>query len=79
MEQNTFAVSRLNSVYHRQQNQGRDNAHHTNIHLFDKYVVGGYRIVSKMPLSSFQDRLVHHFDICFSQNSIAWPQRKYND
>jgi hypothetical protein len=72
IEQTTFAVSHLtNSVYQRQQNQRRDNAHHTNIHLFDKYVVDGCRIVSKMPLRSFQDCLVHHFDIRFSQNSIA--------
>ena len=72
----TFAVSRLNSDYHRQEHQGRDNAHHTNIHQFDKYVVDGSRIVSKTPLKIFQDRLVHHFDIRFYQNSIAWPKRK---
>ena len=76
IESITFAVSRLNSDYHIQEHQVRDNAHHTNIHQFDKYLVDGSRIVSKMPLKVFQDRLVHHFDIRFYQNSIAWPKRK---
>jgi hypothetical protein len=30
---------------------------------FEKYTISNKRIVSKMPLSLFQDRLIHHFDI----------------
>ena len=41
----------------------------------DKYTVNGKRIVKKIPLSIFQDRLVEHFDIRFKKNDIVWPRR----
>ena len=43
-------------------------------HNFKKYTVGNRRIVSKMPLSLFQQCLVNHFDIRFKQNTIVWPR-----
>ena len=46
-----------------------------NSNSFDKYVVDGKRIVRKMPLHRFQDRLVHHFDIRFKMKKIVWPVR----
>ena len=44
--------------------------------FFDKYTVNGKRVVRKMPLSVFQERLVHNFDIRFKNNDIVWPKRK---
>ena len=41
---------------------------------FKKYTCGNKRIVSKMPLSLFQQCLVNHFDIRFKQKSITWPR-----
>jgi hypothetical protein len=43
--------------------------------FFDKYSVNNKRIVSKMPLKLFQDRLIQHFDIRFKRNDISWPKR----
>lgn len=43
---------------------------------FKKYSLGGKRVVSKIPLDIFQERLVHHFDLRFKKNDIKWPQRK---
>ena len=45
---------------------------------FKKYSLGGKRVVSKIPLDIFQERLIHHFDIRFKNNDIKWPQRKKN-
>ena len=42
---------------------------------FNKYTVDGKRILSKMPLKVFHERLIHHFDIRFKKNDIQWPQR----
>ena len=42
---------------------------------YEKYEVDRKRIVSKMPLNLFQNRLVHHFNIRFEKQSIKWPVR----
>ena len=47
--------------------------------FFDKYTVNGKRSVRKMPLSLFQERLVHNFDIRFKTNDVEWPKRKFRD
>jgi len=44
--------------------------------FFDKYMSKGKRVVRKLPLHVFQERLVHHFDIRFKTNELAWPKRK---
>ena len=44
--------------------------------FFDKHTVNGKRVVQKMPLQVFQERLVHHFDIRFKNNDVKWPKRK---
>ena len=36
----------------------------------------GERVVRKLPLDVFQERLVHHFDIRFKENELAWPKQK---
>ena len=42
---------------------------------YKKYSVSGKRVVRKMPLHLFQERLIEHFDIRFKQKSIVWPTR----
>ena len=42
---------------------------------YNKYEVNGKRVVSKMLLSLFQNRLIEHFDICFKRNDLQWPKR----
>ena len=44
--------------------------------FFDKYTKNGKRVVRDLPLNVFQERLVHHFDIRFKKNDIAWPKRR---
>ena len=36
-------------------------------HHYDKYMVDGKRVLSKMPLSIFQEHVVGHFDIGFKK------------
>ena len=67
-----FAIQRLNRDQIGQ-DDGMLNTNDTTI--FDEYTVDNKRIVSKMPLHLFQDRLVHHFDIRFKKNDLVWPQR----
>jgi hypothetical protein len=43
--------------------------------FFEKYSIGNKRIVSKLPLEVFHERLIHHFDIRFKKNDLQWPQR----
>ena len=45
------------------------------VNHFDKYTKNGKRVVRKMPLDLFQERLIHHFDIRFKRNDIIWPKR----
>jgi hypothetical protein len=67
-----FAVNRLN------RHEGENN----NINAtdpvgdkFQKYTVDGKRVLRKMPLDMFQERLIHHFDIRFKKKNIEWPKR----
>ena len=47
-----------------------------NKRCFKKHTVNGKRIVRKMPLRVFRERLVEHFDIRFRvKQDIAWPKR----
>ena len=41
---------------------------------YNRYTVNGKRVVSKMPLSVFQNCLVENFDIRYKQNDIIWPR-----
>lgn len=43
--------------------------------FFNKYTMNGKRLVRKLPLKVFQERLIHHFDIRFKMNSLSWPKR----
>ena len=67
-----FAVDRLNR--HEDENE-EVNATETGSNEFGKYTVDGKRIVRKMPLKVFQERLIHHFDIRFKNKDIEWPKR----
>ena len=66
-----FALQRLTS-------NDKSSSNHTKYekNFFNKYSLGGKRVVSKLPLEIFQERLIHHFDIRFKNNDIKWPQRK---
>jgi hypothetical protein len=68
----------LNNALHSQQLQGREDVLQTNINEVNKYVVDGSGIVSKTPLKLFQECLVHHFDIHFHPNNIAWQSHESN-
>jgi hypothetical protein len=37
--------------------------------------VNGVRVVSKLSLEYFRDKLVDHFDIMFTQHKLVWPSR----
>ena len=67
-----FAIQRLNRNEIGQDNITIDSYDQ---HSFEQYTVNNKRIVSKMPLKLFQERLIHHFDIRFKKNDIVWPQR----
>ena len=45
------------------------------IKSYMKYTVDGKRVIHKMPLSIFQERLIEHFDIRFKRNTIVWLTR----
>ena len=45
---------------------------------FNQCMVDGKRVVAKMPLKVFQERLTHNFDMRFKNNDIKWPKRKSN-
>jgi hypothetical protein len=67
-----FAIDRLNRI------QGNSEIRSRQIYatsFFDKYTINNKRIISKMPLKIFQERLIHHFDIRFKKKDIVWPQR----
>jgi hypothetical protein len=70
-----FALQRLTS---NENSTGNYSRYEKN--FFDKYSIGGKRVISKMPLEVFQERLalIHHFDIRFKKNDIKWPYRKKN-
>ena len=66
-----FALQRLNS-------NDKSSSNHTRYEkdFFKKYSLDGNRVVSKLPLDIFQERLIHHFDLRFKKNDIKWPKRK---
>ena len=67
-----FALRRLNRL---KSTQVPCNYTQYDKKYFNKYTVEGKRIVSKIPLKVFHERLIHHFDIRFKKNDIEWPQR----
>ena len=68
-----FSMQRLNR--HKDDEEIRPGTDYGD-NYFVKYSQGAKRVVRKMPLLVFQERLVHHFDIRFKQNDLAWPKRK---
>ena len=68
-----FSMQRLNR--HQEKPTIRPGTKY-NDKFFDKYTKDGKRIVRKLPLDVFQERLIHHFDIRFKNNDITWPKRK---
>ena len=68
-----FSMQRLNS--HEDNEEIRFGTDY-DVNFFDKYCHNGKRVVRKIPLEIFQERLVHHFDIRFKTNDLAWPKRK---
>ena len=66
-----FALQRLTNNKKSSSNYTRYETDH-----FKKYSIGGKRIVSKIPLDIFQERLIHHFDLCYKKNDIKRPCRK---
>ena len=76
--QTSFAVSRLGRKFYNGEINTENEFKHTSASpssdCFKKYTANGKRIVSKMPLSLFQNCLFNHFDIRFKQNDICWPQ-----
>ena len=71
-----FAITRLGRSFDSGELPVQDASNHTNRSpsCFTKYTVNDKRIVSKMPLSLFQNCLVNHFDLHFKKNDICWPQ-----
>ena len=43
--------------------------------FWNKYIINDKRVVRKLPLKVFQERLIHHFDIRFKKNNLSWPKR----
>ena len=43
--------------------------------FFQKYTHNVKRVVRKLPLDIFQERLIHYFDIRFKKNNIFWLKR----
>jgi hypothetical protein len=71
-----FSIERLN----RHSNEpNSSNATKYEDNFFDKYSNNGKRIVRKLPMHIFQERLIHHFDIRFKKNDIVWPKRTKPD
>ena len=76
-EETPFTVQRL----HRFRNNEIDQSHDDNdpnivkTYHYKNYEMNGKRIVSKLPLTVFQNRLIEHFDICFKRNEIQCTKR----
>ena len=68
---NLFAIMRLHRTI--TGNVGNTNSR-VDTHTFNKYVEDGYRVVSKMPLNTFRECLIRHFDIRFKNQSVFWPK-----
>lgn len=67
-----FSMKRLNR---HQENQTIHSGFKYDDNYFNKYTKNGKRIVRKIPLEVFQERLIHHFDIRFKNNDLTWPKR----
>ena len=70
-----FAEQRLNSQPVAEHAYLDNNCEGLSQDLFKQFEVDNKRIVQKMPLSLFMDRLVENFDIRFKNNDITWPKR----
>ena len=70
-----FAEQRLNSQPVAEHAYLDNNGEGLSQDLFKQFEVDNKRIVQKMPLSLFMDRLVENFDIRFKNNDITWPKR----
>ena len=68
-----FAINRLTN--HPSENNVASITDYSG-NYFNQFSTNGKRIVSKMLLKVFQERLIHHFDIKFKMNDIKWSQRK---
>ena len=66
-----FALRRLTS-------DDRSSCNHATYETghFNECSKDGKRVLSKIPLNVFQERLIHHFDLRFKKNDIKWPCRK---
>ena len=73
-----FAINRLNTTNSSHVQEAFETCPQCNTEQFDKYTVDGKRMVSKIPLKLFQERLVEHFDIRYKSNTIVWPRRMKN-
>ena len=71
----SFAIQRLKTAHKRYPINSYDEHATVKTTSFNKYTVNGKRIIRKMPLRKFQERLVEHFDIRFSRNTVVWPKR----
>lgn len=69
-----FAEQRLNSQPVAEHAYLDNNGEGLSQDLFKQFEVDNKRIVQKMPLSLFMDRLVENFDIRFKNNDITWPK-----
>lgn len=76
-DETPFAVQRLHRLSNNDNVQSHDDNDDNIVNTlhYNNYEVNGKRIVSKMPLTVFQNRLIEHFDICFKRNDIQWPKR----
>ena len=69
-----FAYQRLFSNVESDRNNLVEESRPTR--CFKKHTVDGKRILRKMPLKLFQERLVEHFDIRFKvKKDVVWPSQ----
>ena len=71
-----FAILKLNRYFSNEVIAAlADVIHDYDSDQFKIYTRNGKIVVSKMPLSLFQQCLVNRFDIRYKQNDIIWPRR----
>ena len=73
-----FAISRLNRNLSLSEDVISDDelSEATCINTYcNKYTENDKRFVSKMPLATFRQCLINHFDIRFQKSDIVWPRR----
>ena len=59
-----FPIGRLNR---HEENEEIRNGNERETGFFDKYSTNGKRVVRKLPLHVFRERLIHRFDICLKK------------